>query len=126
MGIAKDSLSQAQKQEIEQLRQFAARMGLTPLMNSTKWRYAIDAVTEVLPGAKYRCKLIKAKQEPGEWVVGFPTGLPLYNAIDWVEIDLTDKKLKAAREAITVAWQTGQIPHEMRAGVLRLTAYAKR
>lgn len=126
MGIAKDSLSQAQKQEIEQLRQFAARMGLTPLMNSTKWRYAIDAVTEVLPGAKYRFKPIKAKQEPGEWQEGFPVGLPLYNAIDWIEIDLSDKKLKASREAIAAAWQTGQIPHEMRAGVLRLTAYAKR
>lgn len=126
MGIAKDSLSQAQKQEVEHLRQFAARMGLTPLMNSTKWRYAIDAVTEVLPGARYRFKLIKAKQEPNEWLAGFPVGLPLYNAIDWLELDLADKKLKPARESIAAAWKTGQIPHELREGLLRLTAYAKR
>lgn len=44
MGIAKDKLTDARKQEVERLRQFVSRNRLDVKMNSTKWRAAIDAV----------------------------------------------------------------------------------
>jgi hypothetical protein len=126
MGIAKDTLSKEQKQEIERLRQWTVRMGLTALMNSTKWRKAIDAVTETLPSPNYRVKLVQERHEPSEWTAAFPAGLPLYNAIDWIEIDTANKKYASARETITHTWKAENIPHEMREGNMRLLGYAKR
>ena len=43
MGIAKDKLTDEQKREVERLRQFVSRNKFNVLMNSTKWRAAIDA-----------------------------------------------------------------------------------
>lgn len=90
MGIAKDKLTDAQKQEVERLRQFVSRNRLDVKMNSTKWRAAIDAVLAVegyLP--RYRLRLVTDPADPpeGVWRDGFPQGLPLYNAIEWLELD---------------------------------------
>jgi hypothetical protein len=89
MGIQKDKLTEAQKAEIERLRQFVSRNRLTTRMNSTKWRAAIDAVAAV-PGYRplFRLKLVTEKDEPAEtWSAAFPGGLPLYNAIEWLELN---------------------------------------
>lgn len=87
MGVKKDSLSAEQKQEVERLRQFVARRRLSPTMNSTKWRAALDAVLAV-PGyvPSFRCRLVTDQADPAlAWNPDMPAGLPLYNAIEWLE-----------------------------------------
>lgn len=89
MGIAKDKLTDDMKREIERLRQFVSRNRFEVRMNSTKWRAAIDAVAAVEGYAPlHRIRLVTDNQEPpaGAWAAGFPAGLPLYNAIEWVEL----------------------------------------
>jgi hypothetical protein len=90
MGIAKDKLSEEQKREVERLRQFVSRNRITVRMNSTKWRAAIDAVIAIpdFGPPEYKVKLITDSVDPapGGWIPGFPAGLPLYNAIEWVEL----------------------------------------
>lgn len=89
MGIAKDKLSDDQKKEVERLRQFVSRNRFNVLMNSTKWRAAIDAVSAIEGyGAPFRVRCVTDTQDPpAQWLQGFPAGLPLYNAIEWVELD---------------------------------------
>lgn len=90
MGIQKDKLTQEQKQELERLRNFVSRNGLSTQMNGTKWRAAIDAILAV-PGyqASFRVKIITEAAEPPEnqWNPSFPAQIPLYNAIEWLELN---------------------------------------
>lgn len=89
MGIAKDKLNEDQKKEVERLRQFVSRNRFNVLMNSTKWRAAIDTVAAIegYP-APFRVRCVTDTQDPpAQWSQGFPAGLPLYNAIEWVELD---------------------------------------
>ena len=89
MGIAKDKLNEDQKKEVERLRQFVSRNRFNVLMNSTKWRAAIDAVAAIEGySAPFRVRCVTDTQDPpAQWNQGFPAGLPLYNAIEWVELD---------------------------------------
>lgn len=89
MGIPKDKLSEDQKKEIERLRQFVARNRLDARMNGTKWRAAIDAI-QSLEGYKprFRVKCVTdAVEPPLQWDEGFPGNIPLYNSIEWLELD---------------------------------------
>lgn len=90
MGIQKDKLTQEQKQELERLRNFVSRNGLSTQMNGTKWRAAIDAI-QAVPGyqASFRVKLITEVVEPAvnQWNAFFPAQIPLYNAIEWLELN---------------------------------------
>ncbi|MDB5103182.1 MAG: hypothetical protein JWP91_871 [Fibrobacteres bacterium] len=90
MGIQKDKLSEAQKQEIERLRQFVARNRLDARMNGTKWRAAIDTVM-ALEGynPSFRVKAVTDAVEPppGQWNGAFPEAIPLYNSIEWLELN---------------------------------------
>lgn len=90
MGIQKDKLTQEQKQELERLRNFVSRNGLSTQMNGTKWRAAIDAI-QAIPGyqASFRVKIITEAAEPPEnrWNPFFPAQIPLYNAIEWLELN---------------------------------------
>jgi hypothetical protein len=89
MGIKKDKLSEDQKHEIERLRQFVARNRLDARMNGTKWRAAIDAI-QAIDGykARFRVKCVTdAAEPPLEWDEGFPGNIPLYNSIEWLELD---------------------------------------
>jgi hypothetical protein len=90
MGIQKDKLTDEQKKEIERLRQFVARNRLDARMNGTKWRAAIDAVMAI-PGyaPSFRVKLVTDAAEPpaGAWDAAFPDRIPLYNSIEWLELN---------------------------------------
>src|SRR3954463_4202370 len=90
MGIAKDKLTEEQKREVERLRQFVSRNRLDVLMNSTKWRAAIDAVAGIAGyAAPYRVGGVTDPEDPPlAWSTGFPAGLPLYNAIEWIELNV--------------------------------------
>jgi hypothetical protein len=125
MGIAKDKLTDDQKREVERLRQFVSRNRFIVRMNSTKWRAAIDAVVAIpgLGSPEYRVKAVTdvADPAPGRWTPGFPAGLPLYNAIEWVELrskvegpwDLeTQSRRKDFGGAIRDALKAADIPHE--------------
>jgi hypothetical protein len=125
MGIAKDKLTEEQKREVERLRQFVSRNRFTVRMNSTKWRAAIDAVMAIpeIGQPEYKVKLITdlADPAPGRWTPGFPAGLPLYNAIEWVELRTkvvgawdasTQSKGKDFGPAIRKALEAAEIPHE--------------
>jgi hypothetical protein len=89
LGIQKDKLSEDQKKEVERLRQFATRNRFELQMNSTRWRIAIDSVLAIEGySLGYRVKCITDKQDPGNpWQMDFPQGLPLYNAIEWLEVE---------------------------------------
>jgi len=90
MGIKKDVLTNAQKQEVERLRNFVSRNRLTSLMNSTKWRAAIDAIQAIEGYApSFRCKRITDALDPpeGQWDEAFPGNVPLYNSIEWLEMN---------------------------------------
>lgn len=123
MGIAKDKLTDGQKREVERLRQFVSRNRITVRMNSTKWRAAIDAVTAIpeLGAPEYRVKLVTDTTDPvpGRWTPGFPGGLPLYNAIEWVELrsrvagawdERGRRKTRDFGDAIRQALEAAQVP----------------
>jgi hypothetical protein len=135
LGIAKDKLTEEQKREIEQLRQFVSRNRLTSRINSTQWRAAIDAVAGVegyVP--RYRLKKVTDVAEPPAeaWLGGFPAGLPLYNAIEWLELK-GDVEMPGAgkprdrrrdfRGALKQALEAARIPVAEVPGGIRILAY---
>ena len=89
MGIQKDKLSEDQKKEIERLRSFVSRNRLNAQMNGTKWRAAIDAI-QAISGyrASFRVKRLTEAGDPpaNGWDENFPGNIPLYNAIEWLEL----------------------------------------
>lgn len=90
MGIKKDTLTKEQKQEVERLRNFVSRNRLTSLMNSTKWRAALDAVLGLAGYTpSFRFKKITDAGDPadGQWDTAFPGNIPLYNSIEWLELN---------------------------------------
>jgi hypothetical protein len=124
MGIQKDKLSKEQKAEIERLRQFIARNGLDARMNGTKWRQAIDAITAAsasAPEYRFRCVTDSADPGPQAWRGDFPAGLPLYNAIEWIEI-----KRSPSSTPIATALTAVRVPAEETPGGIRIVGYARR
>lgn len=118
MGIQKDKLTEAQKQEIERLRQFVARNRLNAQMNGTKWRAAIDAVTGIAGyQPSFRVKCIPGGAEPPEniWDEDFPGNVPLYNSIEWLELNVRPP-------ASTGAFKKGKSPDFSEALKAGLTA----
>jgi hypothetical protein len=138
MGVKKDSLTAEQKAEVERLRQFVARRRLSPTMNSTKWRAALDAVLAV-PGyaPSFRCRLVTDQADPGPgWNGDVPGGLPLYNAIEWLEFNPLSRSdappQKGAKdrrpsfaEALRAALQGAGIPLADSPSGVRIQAYVK-
>jgi hypothetical protein len=136
MGVKKESLTGEQKQEIERLRQFVARRRLSPLMNSTKWRAALDAVL-ALPGyvPSFRLKLVTdpADPPPGAWDPRLPAGLPLYNAIEWLEFNPASFSAPMAGkgkpagygEALRAALKAAGVPLAESPTGIRIACYAK-
>jgi hypothetical protein len=102
MGIQKDKLTDEQKKEIERLRQFVARNRLEARMNGTKWRAAIDAVMAI-PGytPSFRVKIVTDAEEPpkGAWDAAFPDRIPLYNSIEWLELNPAGSPVPGASAA---------------------------
>jgi hypothetical protein len=139
VGVKKESLSAEQKQEVERLRQFVARRRLSPAMNSTKWRAALDAALAV-PGyaPSFRCKLVTDQADPaaGAWNPSVPGGLPLYNAIEWLEFNPfsagagappkggKDRRLSFA-EPLRAALKAAGIPVAESPTGIRIQAYVK-
>jgi hypothetical protein len=128
MGVAKDKLDEGQKREVERLRQFVSRNRLDALMNSTKWRAAIDAVAG-LDGypAPFRVRRITDTQDPPlEWARGFPEGLPLYNAIEWVELNpRPNPKGRDFTAPLTSALEAAGIPIALEKTGLRILGHKR-
>lgn len=123
---------------MERLRQFVSRNRFTVRMNSTKWRAAIDAVMAIpdigRPG--YKVKLITdiGDPAPGSWAAGFPAGLPLYNAIEWVELRTrvagpwnakTKSKVRDFGEVIRKALEAAEVPHEVGSEGIRILGHTR-
>jgi hypothetical protein len=123
MGIQKDKLSEEQKKEVERLRNFVSRNRLSPQMNGTKWRAAIDAIQNI-PGyaASFRVKCVTDAQDPSEkvWDEAFPKNIPLYNAIEWLEFNP-----KGFREDITRELTAARIPITGSKDGIRIIGYAR-
>jgi hypothetical protein len=137
MGVKKESLTAGQKQEIDRLRQFVARRRLTPIMNSTKWRAALDAVLAI-PGyvPSFRLKRVTdpADPPPGNWDPKVPGGLPLYNAIEWLEFNPASfsaapkagpGKPAGYGEALRAALEAAGIPLAESPTGIRIACYVK-
>jgi hypothetical protein len=129
MGVAKDKLNEEQKREVERLRQFVARNRLDALMNSTKWRAAIDAVSgiEGYP-APFRVRRITDAQDPPlAWGPGFPEGLPLYNSIEWVELNpRPDPKGRDFTLPLKGALEAAGVPIALEKTGLRILGHKRR
>jgi hypothetical protein len=128
MGVAKDKLNEEQKREVERLRQFVSRNRLDALMNSTKWRAAIDAVAglEGYP-APFRVRRITDAQDPPvAWERGFPEGLPLYNSIEWVELDpRPDRKGRDFTAPLKTALEAAGVPIALEKTGLRILGHRR-
>lgn len=138
MGIQKDKLTEEQKKELERLRQYAARNRLSARMNGTKWRAAIDAVAAMegyRPSFRYRDVTVAADPAPG-WDEAFPRNIPLYNSMEWLELNArsADAPPKAAwkgkggsegdfREALLRALGGAGIPTAETAEGVRIIGY---
>jgi hypothetical protein len=129
MGIAKDKLTEEQKREVERLRQFVSRNRLNVLMNSTKWRAAIDAVAGI-PGyaARFRVRQITDLQDPPlSWATGFPAGLPLYNAIEWIELEVRpDRKGPDFTDPLKSALAAAGVPIAIEKTGMRILGHARK
>ncbi|MEO7426582.1 MAG: DUF6678 family protein [Fibrobacteria bacterium] len=141
MAIQKDKLTEAQKQELERLRQFVSRNRLNSKMNGTKWRAAIDAVL-ALEGYRpsFRCKALMpgaAATAPAEeasapqWDEGFPANIPLYNSMEWLELNAWSAGVSAKdkhgdfRAALKKALEEARIPCEETPSGLRIIGYSR-
>jgi hypothetical protein len=137
MGIQKDKLTEDQKKEIERLRQFVARNRLDARMNGTKWRAAIDAVmgiAEYRPSFRVKCVTDAVEPPAGAWDGDFPGHIPLYNSIEWLELNPqagpppgAGRKDKRAdfREALKKELGAAGIPIEETASGIRIIGYSR-
>ncbi|MDB5051650.1 MAG: hypothetical protein JWO30_4721 [Fibrobacteres bacterium] len=134
MGVQKDKLTEAQKKEIERLRSFVSRNRLSTQMNGTKWRAAIDAI-QGIEGyrASFRFRGITDAEDPpaDRWNEGFPENIPLYNSIEWLELNARsagaapkDKKADV-RAAIWQALEAAGIPIAESATGVRIVGYTR-
>ncbi|MEO6094379.1 MAG: DUF6678 family protein, partial [Fibrobacteria bacterium] len=71
-------------------------------MNGTKWRAAIDAVMAI-PGytPSFRVKIVTDAAEPpaGAWDTAFPDRIPLYNSIEWLELNPAGNPVQGTSDA---------------------------
>jgi hypothetical protein len=128
MAIKKDKLTDQQKAELERLRPFIARQGLMAQMNSGDWRAALDAVLAIEGCApRYRLRQVKDTQDPpaGLWQGPLPQGLPLYNFIEWLELETRPAKGQDFGPAIAAALAAAGIPHRVGPGGVRILAYRR-
>jgi hypothetical protein len=136
MGIQKDKLSDDQKKEVERLRQFATRNRFELQMNSTRWRVALDTLLAIEGySLGYRVKCITDKQEPStQWQMDFPQGLPLYNAIEWLEVECilpasASRELRLALpgkvQKLAQAMEVARVPFTVLPKGVRIQGYAR-
>ena len=127
MGMKKDKLSDEQKAELERLRPFIARQGLVAKMNGGNWRAALDAIIGLAdyPSA-YRVRCVRDTQDPPlAWQGPLPQGLPLYNFIEWLELDPRPVKGRDWSGELKQALQAAGIPVTETATGLRIIGYAR-
>jgi len=137
MGIKKEKLSEEQKKEVEKLRKFVSRNRLSPRMNGTKWRAAIDSITGIPEYApSFRVKRITDSVDPlsTTWNSNFPADIPLYNSIEWLELNSQGPaifikgrpaKRKDFSKELSQALTTMQIPIEETLTGIRIIGYAR-
>jgi hypothetical protein len=134
MPIQKDKLTEAQKQELERIRNFVARNRLNSRMNGTKWRAVIDAVLTLegyRPSFRFKALMAAADAPEPQWDDGFPANIPLYNSLEWLELNtrsagvsLKDKRgdFKAALQRVL---EEARIPSEETHQGLRIIGYSR-
>ncbi len=133
MAIPKDKLTEKQKQELERLRHFVARNRLSSRMNGTKWRAAIDAVLGLegyRPSFRYKALMAAADPPEAQWDEGFPANIPLYNSMEWLELNALSagipRKDKRGdfRQALLRALEAARVPVLESAAGVRIIGYS--
>jgi hypothetical protein len=128
MALKKDKLSDAQKAELERLRPFIARQGLVARMNGAAWRAALDAVLGIEGFTPlYRVRCVRDSQDPPEaqWSGPLPQGLPLYNFIEWLEINPRPARGRDCSAALAAALDAAGAPWSATAGGIRIIGYER-
>ena len=128
MALKKDTLTKAQKAELEQLRPFIVRQGLQPIMTGANWRSALDAVIAVEGfSGKYRYRGVRDQSDPGpnDWIGPLPEGLPLYNFIEWLEVSTEVPGKGSVSNAIKQALDATKINFTETAGGIRIYGYKR-
>lgn len=129
MAIKKDKLNEVQKAELERLRPFIARLGLTAQMNGGNWRSALDAILGISGfAAYYRLRAVRDSQDPpeGQWTGPLPQGLPLYNFIEWLEINPRPAKGQDFSGQLLAALQAAKVPCSHTPSGIRIHGYRRR
>lgn len=128
MAIKKDKLSDAQKAELEKLRPFIARSGLSVKMNGGNWRSAFDAIIGITDYASsYRIRCVRDLQDPPEnqWKGPLPQGLPLYNFIEWLELNPVSSDKRNYSTEIQEALKSAGLPFTITKTGIRLYGYVR-
>jgi len=128
MAVKKDRLSDAQKAELEKLRPFIARSGLIVKMNAANWRSTLDAILGISGySPRYRMRCVRDLQDPPEsiWLGPLPEGLPLYNYIEWIELNPISVDKADYSTAIRAALQTKGISFSLTKTGIRVYGYLR-
>ena len=128
MALKKDVLTKAQKAELEQLRPLIVRMGLLPLMTGAAWRSALDAVMAIAGySGLYRLRAVRDAVDPPEnrWQGPLPHGLPLYNFIEWLELNPKPQGNRNYSAAIKQALAEAKISYSETASGIRIHGYRR-
>ena len=128
MAIKKDKLSDEQKAELERLRPFLVRQGLMSKMNAGNWRSALDAILAIEGYTPlYRLRQVRDSGDPpaGLWSGPLPAGLPLYNFIEWLELNPRPAGKTDWSAPLLAALQGAGIPVSQTATGIRINAYQR-
>lgn len=130
-----------QQKDSERLDRYIVREGLASVMNDTKWREAIQVLQAVMGySVRFRVKVVRgAEPASGYWDGSFPYHVPLYKAIEWMEINtlvgIYKDGLETGRystgktydysEEVAEALNAKSIPFYQADGVIRLQGYTR-
>ena len=135
------NMTPEQQKDAERLARYIAREGLASVMNNTKWREAIQVLQDVMGyNVRFRVKCVRGAEPPADyWDGSFPYHIPLYKAIEWMEINTIVGVYKDGAE--TGRYYTGEtcdytervaeamcaksIPFCQADGIIRLQGYTR-
>ena len=128
MALKKETLTKAQKAELENLRSFIVRRGLSPVMTGADWRSAINAVMAITDyTGMYRYRGVRDLSDPPAtaWLGPLPAGLPLFNFIEWLELSPKQAGTPDFSASIKQALTAVKIAYSETATGIRILGYRR-
>jgi len=125
-----------QQKDLDRLHRRINERGLASFMNDTKWKSAIMALQSISGyQVKFRTRLVTDSNDPpNHWEGGFPWHVPIFEFIEWLELDSIVRtkrgNLLADHEenfepAIARALVQARIPFSLESGTVRIWGYVQ-